>query len=704
MLGIGVALLFIQCNEMDITTPSQPEGNDTPDELSSPELISPVDGAENQSATAELKWKQTKGAEEYHIQVSESDDFAEVLIDSVSESTSLKTETLTAETTYFWKVAPLSEENMGPWSETWQFSTAAEELEPMSVELRSPEDGADLDETITFEWESLDEASGYHMQLSADEEFKSLVVDSVSQTTSLLVDNLTSSGNYFWRVNPNLSSAPSEWSEIRSFSYTADQSSSTPAATLVAPENGTEEMGTSLTLKWEEIDNVEEYVIHISTDDQYSDLVAEATESATAYEAENLDHDQNYFWRVRAAGNEEKWSDSWTFRTKPDISNDEPPATSSEFVSAQDGNFVLNGEVFRFAGTNAYYLPNYEKWDPGMVNRALNLFEDTGISVVRMWAFYDGYDCGYSRNNPNENVIQTAPGEYSEEALQDLDRVIAKGKERGIRFILPFINYWNELGGVCQYNTWAGASNPSRNMEFFLNNEDTQRWYRDYIEMLLNRVNTVTGVKYKDEPAIFAWQIIAEGRNKGADPRIMRDWYQEIAQYIKSIDSNHMVATGEEGFDNGTPSVYQSHLYNSNYVLNANEGTSYTMNTAIPEIDYGNAHWYPEDWGMGSGLNLTTQEAWIKDHKNIAESHGKPFILGEYGHLGWGDSSVLAGYEALWGLAEEIQLDGSTLWQLTADHNKCYEFGGNICYPGGRGDTALYNSFRNHIENMSNSK
>ncbi|MEX1062147.1 MAG: hypothetical protein WEC12_00975, partial [Balneolaceae bacterium] len=294
-----------------------------------------------------------------------------------------------------------------------------------------------------------------------------------------------------------------------------------------------------------------------------------------------------------------------------------PQMAPGEFVGAADAGFTLNGEEFRFAGTNAYYLPNYEKLDSRVVDEAFDTFEQAGVTVVRMWAFYDGYDCGYSRSNTSENVIQTAPGEFNESALRDLDRVIAKGKERGIRFILPFVNYWDELGGICQYNTWAGASDPSRNTSFFINNADTQKWYRNYIEMLLNRVNTETGIAYKDEPAIFSWQIMNEGRNKGEDPAVMRDWYREIAQYIKSIDSNHLLTTGEDGFDEGVPSDYSVDQYSNRYVLQAGEGTSYSMNIAIPEIDYGNAHWYAEEFGFGSTVDqsmIDAQKAWIGHH------------------------------------------------------------------------------------------
>ncbi|MAO64134.1 MAG: hypothetical protein CL666_03975 [Balneola sp.] len=382
---------------------------------------------------------------------------------------------------------------------------------------------------------------------------------------------------------------------------------------------------------------------------------------------------------------------------------DVEPNTKPGFVHIKDGMFAVDDIEFLFAGTNAYYLPNYNKIDPGVVERTFNTFKAADITVVRMWAYYDGYDCGYSSLDAGENVIQTSPGIYNEDALRDLDFVIARGKKQNIRFILPFINYWDELGGICQYNTWAGAENPSANMDFFLSDKNTQLWYKQYIHMMLNRVNTFTGIAYKNEPAIFSWQIMNEGRNPGQDPEVLRNWYREIAQYIKSIDPDHLVGTGEEGFDHNKPAVYSVNQYSNQYTLRANEGTSYLLNTAIPEIDYGNAHWYPSEYGFGHAITeelLNSQNAWLIDHSKIAKKFDKPFMLGEYGFPGWGDERVTAMYTALWAKAEEMNLDGSLLWQLTSDYTKCAESGGNICWPAGREDSELFIAFMNHIKQL----
>ncbi|MEX0608925.1 MAG: hypothetical protein WD016_04810 [Balneolaceae bacterium] len=603
-------LVLTQCSTTDSDFPL-----DDHKELTKVELIAPGNGSGNQSTSAELSWKSSDGAQHYNIQLSETPEFDSTLVDELTEQTSY-TDTLTTGTTYYWKIRSLRNGNTGPWSDTWEFSTATVEKEPVSVLLISPSNNEEVDPAdISFEWEAAEGGNDYHFQLSENEDFDNTTIDSVVANTSLDLFDLSVEKQYYWRVSPILNNETGTWSEVFTFTTEAEQ------------------------------------------------------------------------------------------QTTP------PPSSNSGFVSVQNSNFVVDGEVYRYAGTNAYHLPNYEKIDSRVVDSAFDSFEEAGVTVVRTWGFYDG-----SPQYSGDITLQPSAGVYSEENLRHFDKMIAKGKEHNVKFVVAFSNFWTQLGGICQYNEWAGQSNCNLSggaMNTFINGSQQQKWFKDYISMLLNRVNTVTGVAYKDEPAIFAWEIMNEGRNRGYNPSDIRDWYQDIAQYIKSIDSNHMVSTGEEGFDDGAPSDYSVDQYSNTYVLRAQEGTSYILNTAIPEIDYGTAHWYPSEWGFSVsswGDNSTAetnlikaQHAWMNDHVKIAENSGKPFVMGEYGYPGWGDERVVAVYDDFWDYAEEIKMDGSLIWQFTADYTKCSEYGGNICWPGGRQDQELYTSFVNHINAISES-
>ncbi|OAV84831.1 hypothetical protein PTTG_31021, partial [Puccinia triticina 1-1 BBBD Race 1] len=69
----------------------------------------------------------------------------------------------------------------------------------------------------------------------------------------------------------------------------------------------------------------------------------------------------------------------------------------------------------------------------------------------------------------------------------------------------------------------------------------TQGWFKDHIKTVINRVNTVTGVTYKDDPTIMTWEL----SNEPQDPPL--SWVAETSAYIKSLAPNHLVTVGFEG-------------------------------------------------------------------------------------------------------------------------------------------------------------
>lgn len=66
---------------------------------------------------------------------------------------------------------------------------------------------------------------------------------------------------------------------------------------------------------------------------------------------------------------------------------------------------------------------------------------------------------------------------------------------------------------------------------------------------MLNRVNRFTGVAYKNDPTIFAFDLINEPRGDYSNAADDIDhWVNEMATYAKSMGARQMVTVGEEGF------------------------------------------------------------------------------------------------------------------------------------------------------------
>uniref|UniRef100_A0A093VJF0 mannan endo-1,4-beta-mannosidase n=1 Tax=Talaromyces marneffei PM1 TaxID=1077442 RepID=A0A093VJF0_TALMA len=90
--------------------------------------------------------------------------------------------------------------------------------------------------------------------------------------------------------------------------------------------------------------------------------------------------------------------------------------------------------------------------------------------------------------------------------------------------------------------------------------------------------------------------------------------------YIKSLDANHMVTTGIEGFGLDAGS-------DGSYPYTYSEGTNFTALLSIPDIDFGTIHLYPNSWGEA----LSWGSSWVSTHGAACASIGKPCILEEFG-------------------------------------------------------------------------
>lgn len=63
-----------------------------------------------------------------------------------------------------------------------------------------------------------------------------------------------------------------------------------------------------------------------------------------------------------------------------------------------------------------------------------------------------------------------------------------------------------------------------------------------------------------------------------------------MAYYVKSIDTNHLVEAGLEGF------YGQTSPQRNNLNTNLNVGTDFIANNRVPAIDFATTHVYPDQW------------------------------------------------------------------------------------------------------------
>ncbi|KAL8813295.1 MAG: hypothetical protein Q9200_000365 [Gallowayella weberi] len=274
--------------------------------------------------------------------------------------------------------------------------------------------------------------------------------------------------------------------------------------------------------------------------------------------------------------------------------------------------FQLNGKTQYFAGTNAWWLGHLQKNED--VDTAVSQIAATGYKVARVWGFGTTNDPG----KPYEVWYQVlnSSGQYFNNdpvtGIARLDYAVAAAAKKGIQLILPLLNNYNDLGGINTYtNAYGGSHND------FYTNPLAQTAYKNYIKFIVNR--------YKHNPTIFSWELCNEPRCPGCPASTITTWASNISAYIKSLDPSHLVSLGDEGWLTPTsaPTIKN---YEQSYAYSGYEGVDFQRNLAIPTLDYGTLHLYPQLWGY----NYTWGNTWIEQHNAIGKLLNKPIVLEEY--------------------------------------------------------------------------
>lgn len=292
------------------------------------------------------------------------------------------------------------------------------------------------------------------------------------------------------------------------------------------------------------------------------------------------------------------------------------------FITAKGVHLMLNGSPFYANGFNAYWLMNTGA-NPYLKDKVSSVFQQAkehGLSMARTWAFSDGGD----------SPLQYSPGSYNEQMFQGLDFVISEARKYGIKLVLSMVNNYDQFGGKKQYVNWArGQGQSISSDDDFFTNSVVKQYYKNHIKTVLTRINTVTGVAYKDEPTIMAWELMNEPRcYADSSGKTIQDWITEMASYVKSIDGNHLLEAGLEGFYG--PSSSEKQQYNPNFQV----GTDFIANNQIPGIDFATLHSYPDQWLPSSSDESQTSflNNWLYNHIQDAQDIlRKPILLAEFG-------------------------------------------------------------------------
>ncbi|KAF6793824.1 mannan endo-1,4-beta-mannosidase C [Colletotrichum sojae] len=303
------------------------------------------------------------------------------------------------------------------------------------------------------------------------------------------------------------------------------------------------------------------------------------------------------------------------------------PCVRKGYVTVKGTKFQLDGEDFNFAGSNAYYFP-FDN-NQADVEAGLTAAKDAGLKVFRTWGFNDKnvtYDpeglpkYGGEGAGDTDIVFQRwYDNGTSVINIEAFDKVVDAATKVGIKLIVALTNNWADYGGMDVYTVNLGG----KYHDDFYHVPKIKDAFKRYVKEMVTR--------YKDSPAIMAWELGNEPRC-GADgvrnlprsddctPERLGAWIEEMSAYVKSLDKHHLVTWGGEGGFN---------IESDDWAYNGADGSDFDHELALPNIDFGTFHSYPDWWSK----TVEWTEQWIRDHAASGRAVGKPVVHEEYGWL-----------------------------------------------------------------------
>jgi hypothetical protein len=201
-------------------------------------------------------------------------------------------------------------------------------------------------------------------------------------------------------------------------------------------------------------------------------------------------------------------------------------------------------------------------------------------------------------------------------------------------------------GGIGQYLAW----NHKQNFQDFFTDPALIAAYEAHIDAVLNHLNPLTGLRYRDDPTIMAWEncnmcgIVAllTGGHQAQLTQVAA-WSETIGEHIKKVDPKHLYLD--------TTGIFHAHRE----VLD---------NSATDLVTF---EYYPH-WAAllgGSHAPPLTAATFSEDAATVT-AHGKVFIVNEFGwdDTNWKTTGDLQ--QVLDTLAADPKVSGDDFWALQA--------------------------------------
>jgi hypothetical protein len=223
----GYAFVSLSGSQAHVLWTDERDGNNeiyykrtVPPIPSVPTLVSPLNNSTGQPLNLNLVWNKTQYSTKYRVILATDSLFTNVILNDSLLTDSVKSLTnLNTLTNYYWKVNAGNSSGWSSYSTVYKFTTVPPI--PIAPVLVSPLNNAtNLQPNVLLDWNSVQYAVSYRIQIANDSLFTSMVFDtsnvnrdSLRVRLGLLIVNT----KYFWRVNAVNISGTGPWSTVWNF-------------------------------------------------------------------------------------------------------------------------------------------------------------------------------------------------------------------------------------------------------------------------------------------------------------------------------------------------------------------------------------------------------------------------------------------------------------------------------------------------------
>lgn len=327
-------------------------------------------------------------------------------------------------------------------------------------------------------------------------------------------------------------------------------------------------------------------------------------------------------------------------------------ATLAGFVQSSGTSLVLDGQPFQIFGASIYQTSNNgHTADPDQV---FGWAADANLNTVRLSDIFL-----QTTNDPG------AP--YAEADWQWIDALIARAGNQGMKVILDLSSYRNWLVWSSKIdNGWVVNCEPKQDrspVDYAALDPYTVAHRADwttFMTFVANRVNTVSGIRYRNDPTILVVSIAGEPIGAGYLECGKANSEQELTDFFvwalaewKSLDPHHLRSTGGlhgtyAGLDGNGDPIPSGQLVDGIAIFGLADNT-------LPSV-----HTYPPQT-----TTLPLADGQTPVLAPVAQALGKPWFTEEFGfRQEEGDEFRATEFDAIYDAQTAYGSAGSLFWNL----------------------------------------